>query len=52
MSLFEYVHRHTKAILFTVAMVAASGIALMLHMPVSLFPDVTFPRVVILADNG
>ena len=52
MSLFEYVHRHTKAILFTVVILCASGVALMLNMPVSLFPDVTFPRIVILADNG
>jgi CzcA family heavy metal efflux pump len=52
MSLFEYFHRHIKAILFSVAILAASGVALMLNMPVSLFPDVTFPRIVILADNG
>lgn len=52
MSFFEYVHRHSRAILFTVAILCASGVALMLNMPVSLFPDVTFPRVVILADNG
>ncbi len=52
MSFFEYVHRHAKAVLFTIAMLCASGVALMLNMPVSLFPDVTFPRIVILADNG
>ena len=52
MSFFEYVHRHSRAILFTVAILCASGVALMLNMPVSLFPDVTFPRIVILADNG
>jgi CzcA family heavy metal efflux pump len=52
MSLFELVRRHTKGILFAVVMFAASGVALMLHMPVSLFPDITFPRIVILADNG
>ncbi|MEO8167461.1 MAG: hypothetical protein ABI623_04380, partial [bacterium] len=52
MTLFDYVRRHTKAILFTVAILSASGVALMLNMPVSLFPDVTFPRIVILADNG
>ena len=52
MPFFMYVHRHAKAILFTVAMLAASGLALLLRLPVSLFPDVTFPRIVILADNG
>ncbi len=52
MTLFEYARRHTKAILFTVVVLAASGTALMLDLPVSLFPDITFPRIVILADNG
>src|SRR5271169_4082992 len=52
MTLFDYVRRHARAILFTVAVLAASGVALLEQMPVSLFPDVTFPRIVILADNG
>ena len=52
MSLFEYVRHHAKAFLFTVTVLVISGIALMLHMPISLFPDITFPRIVILADNG
>lgn len=52
MSLFEYFQRHAKAILFTVGVLAISGLATMVNLPVSLFPDITFPRVVILADNG
>jgi CzcA family heavy metal efflux pump len=52
MTLFEYVRRHARAIVFTIAVLAASGVALLQQMPVSLFPDVTFPRIVILADNG
>ena len=52
MRLFEYVRRHTKAILFAIVILCGSGVALMLHMPVSLFPDITFPRIVILADSG
>ncbi|HUI10983.1 MAG TPA: efflux RND transporter permease subunit, partial [Bacteroidota bacterium] len=52
MTLFDYVRRHARAILFTVAVLTASGVALLQRMPVSLFPDVTFPRIVILADNG
>ncbi|HTR98235.1 MAG TPA: efflux RND transporter permease subunit, partial [Bacteroidota bacterium] len=52
MTLFDYVRRHARAILFTVAVLTASGVALLQQMPVSLFPDVTFPRIVILADNG
>ena len=52
MFLFNFVRRHAKAILFTVIMFALSGAALTWVMPISLFPDVTFPRIVILADNG
>jgi CzcA family heavy metal efflux pump len=52
MLLFNYVRRHAKAILFTIVMFALSGAALTWVMPVSLFPDVTFPRIVVLADNG
>ncbi len=52
MKLFDLVRRQSRALLFTVAVLTTSGIALMLHLPVSLFPDITFPRIVILADNG
>jgi CzcA family heavy metal efflux pump len=52
MYFFHHVRRHAKAILFSVAMLTFSGAALLVRMPVSLFPDVTFPRIVILADNG
>ena len=52
MRLFDYVRRHAKAILFTIVMFTLSGFALSWVMPVSLFPDVTFPRIVVLADNG
>ncbi|MCX6134609.1 MAG: efflux RND transporter permease subunit [Ignavibacteriales bacterium] len=52
MHLFDYVRRHAKAILFTIVMFTLSGVALTWVMPVSLFPDVTFPRIVVLADNG
>ncbi len=52
MSIFGYSHRHAKAFLFTVSVLAVGGIAMMLHLPISLFPDITFPRIVIIADNG
>jgi CzcA family heavy metal efflux pump len=52
MRIFDYVRRHAKAILFTIVMFTLSGLALTWVMPVSLFPDVTFPRIVVLADNG
>ncbi len=52
MTLFDYVRRHARALLFTVVVLVAAGAAAVFRMPVSLFPDVTFPRIVILADNG
>jgi len=52
MTLFEYIQRHTKAVLFTVTALVICGTAVTFIMPVSLFPDIIFPRIVILADNG
>src|SRR5512140_3443299 len=52
MKLFDYVHRHAKAFLFTVTVLVVSGVAVTLNLPISLFPDITFPRIVVLADNG
>ncbi len=52
MSIFAYCHRHRKALLFTIAVLTAAGVGMMLHLPISLFPDITFPRIVIVADNG
>ena len=52
MNLFAYVHRHAKAFLFAVVVLLISGAAATLNLPLSLFPDVTFPRIVVLADNG
>ncbi|HVP07600.1 MAG TPA: efflux RND transporter permease subunit, partial [Candidatus Acidoferrum sp.] len=52
MTSFDFAHKHVKAILLCIAVVTAAGIALAFYLPVSLFPDITFPRLVILADNG
>jgi CzcA family heavy metal efflux pump len=52
MTFFDLVRGHTKAFLFAVSIVFIAGIALLLKMPISLFPDIVFPRIVILADNG
>jgi len=52
MSFIESVKHHQKAILFTVALLIAGGVMLYLSMPVGLFPDITFPRIVVSIDNG
>jgi CzcA family heavy metal efflux pump len=45
-------HRHPRAILFIVAVAAAAGVLAALNLPISIFPDITFPRIVILVDDG
>jgi CzcA family heavy metal efflux pump len=52
MNILEYLHKHAKALLFTIVVLVVAGAAMMLNLPVSLFPDITFPRIVVLADNG
>ena len=52
MTAFDFARRHATAAILCVAVIAAVGIALTFYLPVSLFPDITFPRLVVLADNG
>jgi CzcA family heavy metal efflux pump len=52
MNILDFCHRHARAIVFTIAAFTLSGVVMMANLPLSLFPDVVFPRIVILADNG
>jgi CzcA family heavy metal efflux pump len=52
LSLFDYLRRHAKAVIFCIVILTLAGIVQTLRLPVSLFPNITFPRLVILADNG
>jgi CzcA family heavy metal efflux pump len=52
MKYFTVIKHQSSAMFFIVALLVIGGAALMLTMPVSLFPDITFPRLVVLADNG
>lgn len=52
MNPFRFAQHHRKALLFLMSGLILAGIGLTQLMPVSLFPDITFPRIVILADNG
>ncbi len=52
MNPFRYAQRHRKALLFLMSGLLVAGIGVTRLMPVSLFPDITFPRIVVLADNG
>lgn len=52
MNLTGFSHRHPRSILFIVAVLAGAGILAALDLPISIFPDITFPRIVILIDDG
>src|SRR4051812_25427128 len=51
----DYEHwstRHAKSIIFVILTLAAGGAYLALNIPVAVFPETDFPRIVIGADNG
>ncbi|MDB4909664.1 MAG: cusA [Gemmatimonadetes bacterium] len=48
----NWVQSHRRSILFLIALAAASGILAAMNLPVSLFPTVSFPRVVVSLDAG
>ncbi|WP_031432470.1 efflux RND transporter permease subunit [Methylomarinum vadi] len=52
MSITQWAHRHRRSILFVLVLFAAAGGFAIYRTPVSLFPQVTFPRVVINLDAG
>jgi CzcA family heavy metal efflux pump len=52
MTLGGWTQSHRRSILFLLAMVALAGIVAALKLPVSLFPAVDFPRVVVSIDAG
>ncbi|MBI3753501.1 MAG: efflux RND transporter permease subunit [Deltaproteobacteria bacterium] len=53
MSLFTlWIQAHRRSILFVVLMLAVAGAAMSFKLPVALFPNVDFPRIVISLDAG
>jgi len=52
MTITQWAQRHHRSILFAFVAFAFAGIFASYHMPVSLFPRVAFPRVVINVDAG
>ena len=52
MNIFSFIQKHTRAIIFVVSILVIAGVFTVLNLPVSIFPDITFPRIVVLADNG
>jgi CzcA family heavy metal efflux pump len=52
MQFFEILSSHKKAVFFLVGILSIGGIVSLFQMPISLFPNIDFPRIVMLADNG
>lgn len=52
MSVSELVTRHTKAVLFFVFVLCAAGAWVLTTFPVGILPDVSFPRLTIIATAG
>lgn len=52
MNIAGWIGNHRRSLVFLCAALAAAGAALAFRMPVSLFPQVSFPRVVVSAESG
>jgi CzcA family heavy metal efflux pump len=52
MNISGFAQHHPKAIVFIIAVLVLAGIITAFNLPVSIFPEIDFPRIVILADNG
>ena len=50
--LAEFVEAHGRALVLVVLSFALAGLILMFRIPIAIFPQTDFPRIVILVDNG
>jgi CzcA family heavy metal efflux pump len=48
----HWTERHGKPIIFVILTLVAVGVYLALNIPIAVFPDTNFPRVVVGVDNG
>ncbi|CUA96172.1 efflux RND transporter permease subunit [Thiomonas bhubaneswarensis] len=51
-TLSTWLQQHRRSVLFLLALLAAGGILAAFKLPVGLFPNVSFPRVVVAVDAG
>ena len=52
MSMVRWLQEHRRSVLFLLFVLAVGGVASVRRLPVSLFPHVTFPRIVVNVDAG
>ncbi|WP_322007893.1 efflux RND transporter permease subunit [Paraburkholderia tropica] len=52
MTFSQWMQRHRRSLLFVIALAAVAGALTALRLPISLFPNVSFPRAVISLDAG
>jgi len=50
--MIDLLRNHSRAVVFVSALIVAAGIVAALNLPAAIFPDVTFPRIVMLAHYG
>ncbi|MFB3778374.1 MAG: efflux RND transporter permease subunit [Bryobacteraceae bacterium] len=50
--LAEFVQAHARAMVVIVLSFALAGVAFIFRLPIAIFPQTDFPRIVILVDNG
>ncbi|HYV83323.1 MAG TPA: efflux RND transporter permease subunit [Pyrinomonadaceae bacterium] len=52
MALAQLVSRQSRAILVIVALLCAAGLYAATQLPIAVFPETDFPRIVVIVDNG
>jgi CzcA family heavy metal efflux pump len=52
MSFASIISRQARAIIVIVVLLCAAGLYAAWHIPISVFPETNFPRIVIIVDNG
>ncbi|KVL40394.1 efflux RND transporter permease subunit [Burkholderia sp. MSMB1835] len=52
MNFGQWMQRHRRSLLFVIALLAIAGALTAFRLPISLFPNVSFPRAVVLLDAG
>ncbi|HWP47269.1 MAG TPA: efflux RND transporter permease subunit [Candidatus Limnocylindrales bacterium] len=48
---FSWILQHGKAILFTTLILSLGGIYLAFRLPIAIFPNISIPRIVVIAEN-